>query len=131
VVRVVVVHTVSPMHGHHLWAQDLEALAHVATDGPAVMTGDFNAGWWHPEMRRLMAAGGWRDAHQAVGRGLSCSWPTSQWNPLFKVHPPFVRLDHALVNDGLRVLHAAGFDVPGSDHLGVEVTVQRARPAAL
>jgi endonuclease/exonuclease/phosphatase (EEP) superfamily protein YafD len=129
-VRVIVIHTVSPMHGHHRWAQDLDALADVATPGPAVMTGDFNASWWHPELRRLMRPGGWRDAHQAVGRGLSCSWPTSQWNPLFKVHPPFVRLDHALVNGGLRVLDASGFDVAGSDHLGVVVTVQRARPAA-
>ena len=45
--------------------------------------------------------GGWRDAHISSGRGLSCSWPTEQWHPLFRWHPPFVRLDHALVNDGL------------------------------
>ena len=70
--------------------------------GPAVMTGDFNASWWHPELRGVMRAGGWRDAHQVVGRGLSCSWPTEQWHPAFRAHPPFVRLDHALVNDGLR-----------------------------
>jgi endonuclease/exonuclease/phosphatase family metal-dependent hydrolase len=128
-VRVVVVHTVSPLHGSRLWAQDLAALAAIDIDGPAVMTGDFNASWGHPEMRRLMTAGGWRDAHQLLGRGLSCSWPTDHWHPAFKIHPPFVRLDHALVNDGLRVLDASGFDVPGSDHLGVVVTVQRARPA--
>ena len=48
--------------------------------GPAVMTGDFNAGWWHPEFRRLLRRGGWRDAHISVGRGLSCSWPTEQWH---------------------------------------------------
>jgi endonuclease/exonuclease/phosphatase (EEP) superfamily protein YafD len=128
-VRVIVVHTVSPMHGHDLWAQDLDALATIPVDGPALMTGDFNASWWHPELRQLMTAGGWRDAHQIVGRGLSPSWPTDQWNPLFRIHPPFVRLDHALVNDGLRVLDAGSFDVPGSDHLGVVVTVQRARRA--
>ena len=45
-------------------------------------------------------------------------------------HPPFVRLDHALVNDGLAVLDVDDFDVPGSDHRGLVVTVQRAAPAA-
>ena len=129
-VRVITIHTVSPMHGYGEWSDDLEHLAEVTTTVPAVMTGDFNASWWHPELRRLMTAGGWRDAHQVIGRGLSCSWPTDRWHPAFKAHPPFVRLDHALVNDGLRVLGAAGFDVPGSDHLGIVVTVQRARPAA-
>ena len=104
----ITIHTVSPMHGYSEWFADLEHLAEVTTSVPAVMTGDFNASWWHPELRRLMAAGGWRDAHQVVGRGLSCSWPTDRWHPAFKVHPPFVRLDHALVNDGLRVLGATG-----------------------
>lgn len=129
-VRVIVIHTVSPMHGYRQWANDLTRLAAIDTPGPAVMTGDFNASWWHPELRRLMRDGGWRDAHQVIGRGLSCSWPTDRWHPAFKVHPPFVRLDHALVNDGARVLGATGFDVPGSDHLGICVTVQRARRAA-
>jgi endonuclease/exonuclease/phosphatase (EEP) superfamily protein YafD len=128
-VRVIVIHTVSPMHGYQRWADDLARLAELVPNGPAVMTGDFNAGWWHPELRRLMRTGGWRDAHQVLGHGLSCSWPTDRWHPAFKVHPPFVRLDHALVNDGLRVLRAADFEVPGSDHLGIVVTVQRARPA--
>ena len=128
-VRVIAIHTVSPMHGYRRWCEDLERLAEITTPGPALMTGDFNASWWHPELRRLIRSGGWRDAHQVLGRGLSCSWPTDRWHPVFKVHPPFVRLDHTLVNDGLRVLDAANFDVPGSDHLGIAVTVQRARPA--
>ena len=129
-VRVIVIHTVSPMHGYPDWAADLIQLADVPTPGPAVMTGDFNASWWHPELRRLMRTGGWRDAHQVLGRGLSCSWPTDRWHPVFRLHPPFVRLDHALVTDGLRVRKVGGFHVPGSDHLGIVVTVQRARPAA-
>jgi endonuclease/exonuclease/phosphatase (EEP) superfamily protein YafD len=128
-VRVIAIHTVSPMHGYRRWADDMERLAEVSQPGPALMTGDFNASWWHPELRRLMRAGRWRDAHQVLGHGLSCSWPTDRWHPVFKVHPPFVRLDHALVNDGLRVLGATDFHVPGSDHLGIAVTVQRARPA--
>ena len=128
-VRVIVIHTQSPIEHHRVWVADLDRLAEVATDGPAVMTGDFNASWWHPEMRRLMRAGRWRDAHQVVGRGLSCSWPTDQWHPAFRWHPPFVRIDHALVNEGMHVLDARSFHVPGSDHLGLVVTVQRARSA--
>lgn len=129
-VRVIVIHTESPFTHHGDWQADFERLAELPVEGPAVMTGDFNASWWHPELRQLMRAGGWRDAHQIVGRGLSCSWPTDQWHPAFRWHPPFVRIDHALVNDGLRVLDAGGFDVPGSDHRGIVITVQRARPPA-
>jgi hypothetical protein len=81
-------------------------------------------------MRRLMQVGGWRDAHQVRGHGLSCSWPTEKWHPAFRWHPPFVRLDHALVNGGLTVLDTGDFHVPGSDHLGIVVTVQRAQRAA-
>jgi endonuclease/exonuclease/phosphatase family metal-dependent hydrolase len=126
-VRVIVIHTQSPMRHHANWVADLEALARFRPDRPAVMTGDFNAAWWHPEMRALMRAGGWRDAHQVRGHGLSCSWPTEKWHAAFRVHPPFVRIDHALVNDRVIVLGTADFHVPGSDHLGLMVTVQRAR----
>lgn len=129
-IRVIVVHTQSPIDHHHQWESDLDRLGALVVDPPAVMTGDFNAGWWHPEFRRLLRRGGWRDAHISVGRGLSCSWPTDQWHVVFRWHPPFVRLDHALANDGLAVLSTVDFDVPGSDHRGLMVTVQRAAPAA-
>ncbi len=129
-VQVIVIHTQSPIEHHAEWRRDLEYLATFQPTGPAVMTGDFNASWWHPELRRVMRAGGWRDAHQVTGHGLSASWPTEKWHPVFRLHPPFVRLDHALVNDNLRVLATSDFHTPGSDHLGLVVTVQRARPGA-
>jgi endonuclease/exonuclease/phosphatase (EEP) superfamily protein YafD len=127
-VRVIVLHTQSPFTHHGQWEHDLRQLATLTVDHPALMTGDFNASWWHPEFRRLLEHG-WRDAHIESGRGLKCSWPTDRWHPVFHLHPPFVRLDHALVNDGLAVLDVDDFDVPGSDHLGLVVTVQRAAPA--
>jgi endonuclease/exonuclease/phosphatase family metal-dependent hydrolase len=37
--------------------------------------------------------------------------------------PPFTRLDHALVNDELVVRDVRNVVVPGSDHLGLVVTV--------
>ncbi len=129
-IQVIVVHTQSPIDHHQQWLSDLDRLGALPVDQPAVMTGDFNAGWWHPEFRRLLSRGGWRDAHIAVGRGLSCSWPTDQWHLAFRWHPPFVRLDHALANDGLAILDTVDFDVPGSDHRGLLVTVQRVARAA-
>jgi endonuclease/exonuclease/phosphatase (EEP) superfamily protein YafD len=119
-VRVVVVHTQSPVIHHGQWSGDLAVLARVAPDGPAVMTGDFNAAWWHPEFRAILA-NGWRDVHQVRGRGLSSSWPVDHL-----LAPRFIRLDHALVSDGLVVDHVTDLDIPGSDHRGLVVSVSRA-----
>lgn len=130
-VRVVVVHTQSPVAHHGDWLTDLELLAQLVPTPPSIMTGDFNAGWWHPEFRVLLSAG-WRDAHLAVGRGLSSSWPTARWNLLFRWLPPFVRLDHALLTPDLAVVDVIDLPIPGSDHLGLLVTVaslSRDRPA--
>jgi len=119
-VCVIVVHTQSPVVHHRQWSDDLTVLAGVAPGRPAVMTGDFNAAWWHPEFR-VVLANGWRDVHQVVGRGLSSSWPVDR-----TVIPPFIRLDHALVNDGLVVERVTDVDIPGSDHRGLLVSVSRA-----
>lgn len=128
-VRVLVVHTQSPLVHHDGWLDDLAKLGALHVDEPAVMTGDFNASWWHPELRRILADG-WRDAHVATGRGLSCSWPTERWHRLFKWHPPFVRLDHALLSDDLDLVAVTDVDVPGSDHLGLVVRVAIPAPRA-
>ena len=64
--RVIVIHTQSPTVHHGDWLADLEKLATVSADGPTVMTGDFNASWWHPEFRAVLGTT-WRDAHIAMG----------------------------------------------------------------
>jgi endonuclease/exonuclease/phosphatase (EEP) superfamily protein YafD len=119
-VRIIVVHTQSPVVDHGQWSDDLATLALVDPRRPAVMTGDFNASWWHPEFRQLLASG-WRDVHQIVGRGLSASWPVDRLVP-----PAFIRLDHGLVNDGLVVDRVIDLDIPGSDHRGLLVSVRTA-----
>jgi endonuclease/exonuclease/phosphatase (EEP) superfamily protein YafD len=119
-VRIIVVHTQSPVVHHVQWSADLATLARLEPGRPAVMTGDFNAAWWHPEFRRLLA-NGWRDVHQIVGRGLSPSWPVDRLVP-----PAFIRLDHGLVNDGLVVDRVIDLDIPGSDHRGLLVSVRTA-----
>ena len=121
VVRVVVIHTQSPIAHHDGWRDDLARLATVPDGGPpTVMIGDFNAVWWHPEFRDLLADR-WRDAHHDVGRGLTVSWPIGRWAV------PFVRLDHALVDDRLAVTDVVDVDVAGSDHRGLVVSVVPAR----
>jgi endonuclease/exonuclease/phosphatase (EEP) superfamily protein YafD len=120
--RVIVVHTQSPVIHHRQWSDDLAVLATVAPGRPAVMTGDFNAAWWHPEFRAVLARG-WRDVHQVVGRGLSPSWPVVP-----ALVPAFIRLDHALVNGGVIVERVSDVDIPGSDHRGLLVEVS-VRPA--
>lgn len=120
--RVVVIHTRSPIHHVGEWTEDLTELTEmpVPTDRPAVLIGDFNAAWGHPGFRRLVRAG-WRDAHRELGRGLTNSWPTDRpWCP------PFVRLDHALVNAVADVVDVTDVHVPGSDHSGIVVSVRRA-----
>jgi endonuclease/exonuclease/phosphatase (EEP) superfamily protein YafD len=119
-VRIIVVHAQSPIIDHGQWSDDLAALALVDPGRPAVITGDFNAAWWHPEFRQLLA-NGWRDVHQIVGRGLSPSWPVNRLVP-----PAFIRLDHGLVNDGLVVDGVIDLDIPGSDHRGLLVSVRTA-----
>jgi len=124
-VRVLVVHPVSPPHKLASWRTDMAILAADVPPAavPAVMIGDFNATWLHPELRSIVAAG-WHSAHRQRGRGLVPSWPAN------RLYPPYLRIDHALVNDRAAVLDVADFTFPGSDHRGLVVTMGRVPPAA-
>jgi endonuclease/exonuclease/phosphatase (EEP) superfamily protein YafD len=117
-VTLYVVHPPNPLIDLHDWLDELAGLAALAATAPppTIVVGDLNATYWHPPFRRLLAAG-WRDAHQLVGRGLSCSWPADRpWLP------PFLRLDHALVDRTLVVIGVDDVDLAGSDHHGLVVT---------
>lgn len=121
-VRVMVVHTISPPNKVAEWRAEMALLAAEAqaTDRPAVMIGDFNASWNHPDLRAI-AAGGWRSAHRDRGRGLSPSWPADRW------YPAFMRIDHALVSGRVNVVDVMDFTLPGSDHRGLVVTLSPAQ----
>ena len=127
-VTVYVVHPPNPLENIGRWRDEIHGLARSVAilDPPSIIVGDFNATYWHPPWRRLLAAG-WRDAHILAGRGFSSSWP-NHWRWL----PPFLRLDHALVSKSLVVTEAVDVDLPGSDHRGfvVSVIVNRAEPAS-
>lgn len=121
-VRVVAVHTPTPLTDFVGWRSDLRTAARIARDAssPTMVIGDFNATYWHPDFRRVLDAG-LVDAHAALGKGFSGSWPTD------RLPRRFVRLDHALTTAGLVSTEVVDFDIPGSDHRGFVVTVVPAR----
>jgi endonuclease/exonuclease/phosphatase (EEP) superfamily protein YafD len=123
-IRVVAVHFPTPLDDFESWSHDLRAAAEIGrtADGPTLLIGDFNASYWHPDFRRVLDAD-FVNAHTTAGSGFSTSWPTT-W-PI----PAFVRLDHALTTGGLVATDVEDFDVAGSDHLGMIVTVAPERPA--
>lgn len=118
-IRVVTAHPTHPLQEDGgAWRRALDAAADTAlADGPpALLVGDLNASWWHPAFRDLLDRG-FTDAHQRLGQGWSRSWPADSWLPAF------VRLDHALTTDGVTAVQVRDFDIPGSDHTGLVVTV--------
>jgi endonuclease/exonuclease/phosphatase (EEP) superfamily protein YafD len=119
------VHVENAIRDREDWAQELQTLKSKATaaTGPVAVVGDFNSTRWNPPFGDLLAAG-LHDAHEAVGQGLSRSWP----NLGFPV--PLMRLDHALVNDHVGVVSVHDVDVPGSDHIGF-VTELAVGPSSL
>ena len=102
------------------WARSLKDLRRFANgsagDDPLALVGDFNATRWQPGFGTLLA-GSMIDAHEAVGKGLTRSWPVAS------SVPRLVRLDHALINERAFPTAVQDFTVPGSDHLAFEVTI--------
>jgi endonuclease/exonuclease/phosphatase (EEP) superfamily protein YafD len=121
-VRVIALHAPTPLMSFENWRRDLRTAADIgrSASGPTMVVGDFNASYWHPDFRRMLDAG-LVDAHTALGKGFSTSWPMD------RLLPPFVRLDHALTTSDLVSTEITDFEIPGSDHRGFVVTVVPAR----
>jgi endonuclease/exonuclease/phosphatase (EEP) superfamily protein YafD len=121
-VRIIAAHLPTPISDFDAWRIELRNAAEIgrSANGPTLLIGDLNASYWHPPFRELLDVG-FVDANAADGSGFSTSWPTDGWLP------PFVRLDHALTTGGLVSTDVDDFDVPGSDHRGLVVTVAPAR----
>ena len=120
--RLAAVHLKEPLALGSEWADELRDLATLASadKGPTVLTGDFNGTRWQPAFGDALLPH-LHDADEAVGRGLSFSWPIGHHLPV-----PIMRLDHTLVNEGVAVLAVHDLDVPGSDHRGeiVELAIK-------
>jgi endonuclease/exonuclease/phosphatase (EEP) superfamily protein YafD len=121
-VRLDVVHTQSPSWAAALevWRDELNDIAAYTRTlrRPTVLAGDFNATRWHPGFRQILD-GPVFDAHEAVGKGLTVSWPA---DGKLGMAGPFARLDHALVHD-VGVVDVVDFPAAGSDHRPFMVTL--------
>lgn len=109
--------------GYPEWKAQLDALlGYIRTvDGPFVIAGDFNSTRFRPEFQRLLHAG-LIDAHDTLGRGLSASFRLAATGALAAAGT-IVRLDHALLSDGVWPVVANDLDSCGSDHVPFKLTL--------
>ncbi len=117
--RVIGVHPHPPTFDAPAWRRHLALIGDrfAASTMPTAVVGDFNGSRWHPSFRALLDRG-LTDAHEALGRGWTVSWPMDEG----LLPPTFVRIDHALYGDGLTPTALHDLEVPGSDHKGFVVT---------
>lgn len=90
---------------------------------PLVVTGDFNMTSFRPEYRGLLRLG-LRDAHEALGKGLSRSFRLAARGVLAAVGA-IARLDHALVGGDVHPLATHDLPPAGSDHQPFVLTLAR------
>jgi len=122
------VHLVPPFAGQlGQWKAELAALGTQfrATQGAAVIAGDFNTTRDHAGFRQLLATG-LRDAADSVGA--PSAWPGNTW-PANRWFGPVMRIDHVLGSRGLVVARSVRtVRIPGTDHLAVVAGVQVVAP---
>jgi endonuclease/exonuclease/phosphatase (EEP) superfamily protein YafD len=109
--------------GYPEWQAQLDAMiAYIPTvAGPFAIAGDFNSTRYRPEFQRLLEAG-LIDAHDTLGRGLSTSFRLAATGALAAAGS-VVRLDHALLSEGVWPVAARDLEACGSDHVPFLVTL--------
>jgi endonuclease/exonuclease/phosphatase (EEP) superfamily protein YafD len=109
--------------GYEEWKEQLDRLIeYIPTlEGPFVLAGDLNSTRFRPEFQRLLRLG-LVDAHDTLGRGLSTSFRLGTRGALAAAGT-IVRLDHALLSDGVWPVVAHDLDSCGSDHVPFTVTL--------
>ena len=122
-VGLVAAHPCNPYCGGDRWALEHAALRQAVQDrlgAPLVVAGDLNAVDDHGpmlELRRL----GLRSATDLLGAGWLPTYPAG------RLVPPFLAIDHVLVDPQLTATSLRRVTVAGSDHLGLLATVARTR----
>ncbi|NUW44132.1 endonuclease/exonuclease/phosphatase family protein [Nonomuraea rhodomycinica] len=121
--QVVAVHPNPPLGRRaEEWDASLDALPPPSPRVTRVLAGDFNASLDHRAFRDLLARG-YVDAAEETGKGLVPTWPNG------RAVPPFITIDHVLVDRRAAVARTEIVDVPGTDHRGVFAEL-RLPPAA-
>ncbi|NRQ37570.1 endonuclease/exonuclease/phosphatase family protein [Nonomuraea sp. NN258] len=90
------------------WLSGLRALPAAGGSDLRVLAGDFNATLDHVPVRDLLA-GGYRDAADAMGQGLTATWPQFGWTP-------GVAIDHVLADARMGVRAFEVLTLDGTDH---------------
>jgi endonuclease/exonuclease/phosphatase family metal-dependent hydrolase len=99
---------------------DLATAPKATLDGPVrVLIGDFNSTLDHAALRRLLGTG-YRDAADAVGAGLTPTWP--YYGPRAAVTAK-VTIDHVLADTRVGVRDFAVYGVPRTDHRAIVATL--------
>src|SRR4051794_30603560 len=103
-------------NGFEQWKAQFETLIDRLPDFelPFVLAGDLNTTQFRPEYRKLLRRGV-VDAHDSLGKGLTTSFQLAAHGVLSSPGS-IVRLDHALLSDGVAAMEAEDLDACGSDH---------------
>ncbi|GAA1691933.1 endonuclease/exonuclease/phosphatase family protein [Nonomuraea maheshkhaliensis] len=94
------------------WNEAMAAFPSTSPDRIRIIAGDFNASLDHAALRGVLSRG-YKDAADQVGAGLIPTWPAG------KRVPPFITIDHVLVDQRVGVQEVSVRDVPGTDHRAV------------
>ncbi|MFN2496517.1 MAG: endonuclease/exonuclease/phosphatase family protein, partial [Pseudonocardiaceae bacterium] len=119
-VEVVAVHTVAPvgMVQPFQWRAEITDLPQpLAGRITRVLAGDFNATLDHRPLRALLGTG-YRDAADAMGRGLRATWPTDM------SIAPIAAIDHVLVAQICLVRSFDTIPLPNGDHRAVVAEIE-------
>lgn len=103
-----------------IWRRMLGELPRPRRDGEQLrmLMGDFNATLDHAALRDLLGGDhGYADAADATGHGLATTWP--------ELHrlPPYITIDHVLVDPRMRADAFSVHTIPRTDHRAVVATV--------
>lgn len=120
---VVCLHVVGPWpHPIDGWRQEMAGLpqtlqqtARAAGPGATIVVGDFNATRDMAPFRNLLS-GGYRDAAEQSGSGLTPTFPAQAGMP------PMLGIDHILTSNS-SASEVRTVRIPGTDHLGLTATV--------
>jgi endonuclease/exonuclease/phosphatase (EEP) superfamily protein YafD len=93
----------------------LDAASAASGTGCAFAAGDFNATYDMRTFRDLLR-GGYRDAAEEAGAGITATYPANGWVP------PLLAIDHVLTQR-CPATSVEVVDVPGSDHRGLLATL--------
>lgn len=112
-VEIVNVHPYPPLGSQiHEWTAAIDALPGAGRGPIRILAGDFNASLDHAPLRRLLGRG-YVDAADAVGEGLTPTWPANRRTP------PIITIDHVLADERAGVVDVSIHTIAGTDHRAV------------